>query len=93
MMPEEILWLLAAFLIVMNVMGFAAFGYDKRCAVRRRWRVPEKTLFLLALLGGSLGSYAGMKVFRHKTRHPKFSVGLPVILAAQCAAAVMLRFL
>ena len=92
MMPEEILWLLAAFLIVMNVMGFAAFGYDKRCAVRRRWRVPEKTLFLLALLGGSLGSYAGMKVFRHKTRHLKFRIGIPVILLVQSAGVLWLLF-
>ncbi len=84
-MPEELLWIFAAFLIVMNVIGFAVFGYDKRCAVRHRWRVPENTLFLIALLGGSLGSYAGMKVFRHKTRHLKFRIGIPVILLAQWA--------
>ena len=81
------------YLAVINAVGFGIFGYDKWCAVHRQWRVPEKTLIAAALLGGSAGAYAGMKVFRHKTRHPKFSVGLPVILAAQCAAAVMLRFL
>ncbi|MCI9619988.1 MAG: DUF1294 domain-containing protein [Dorea sp.] len=81
------------YLAVINAVGFGIFGYDKWCAVHRQWRVPEKTLIAAALLGGSVGAYAGMKVFRHKTRHPKFSVGLPVILAAQCAAAVMLRFL
>ena len=81
------------YLAVINAVGFGIFGYDKWCAGHRQWRVPEKTLIAAALLGGSVGAYAGMKVFRHKTRHPKFSVGLPVILAAQCAAAVMLRFL
>ena len=81
------------YLAVINAVGFGIFGYDKWCAVHRQWRVPEKPLIAAALLGGSVGAYAGMKVFRHKTRHPKFSVGLPVILAAQCAAAVMLRFL
>lgn len=81
------------YLAVINAVGFGIFGYDKWCAVHCQWRVPEKTLIAAALLGGSVGAYAGMKVFRHKTRHPKFSVGLPVILAAQCAAAVMLRFL
>ena len=81
------------YLAVINAVGFGIFGYDKWCAVHRQWRVPEKTLIAAALLGGSVGAYAGMKVFRHKTRHPKFSVGIPVILAAQCAAAVMLRFL
>lgn len=81
------------YLAVINAVGFGIFGYDKWCAVHRQWRVPEKTLIAAALLGGSVGAFAGMKVFRHKMRHPKFSVGLPVILAAQCAAAVMLRFL
>jgi len=81
------------YLAVINAVGFGIFGYDKWCAVHRQWRVPEKTLIAAALLGGSVGAYAGMKVFRHKTRHSKFSVGIPVILAAQCAAAVMLRFL
>ena len=82
-----------AYLVVMNVIGFAVFGYDKRCAIKRRWRVPEKTLLLIALLGGSPGAYAGMKIFRHKTRHRRFSAGIPVILAVQCAVllAVYLR--
>lgn len=75
-------------LIVINVVGLAVFGHDKRCAVRHQRRVPEKTLFLIALLGGSIGSYAGMTVFRHKTRHWKFRIGIPVIILAQCAVAL-----
>ncbi len=70
-------------LIVMNVAGFVVFGYDKRCARLNRWRVSERTLLLIALLGGSVGSCAGMYVFRHKTRHWKFRIGLPIIMLLQ----------
>ncbi len=77
-----------AYLVVMNVIGFAVFGYDKRCAIKRRWRVPEKTLFLTALLGGSVGSYVGMFVFRHKTLHWKFRIGIPIIMLLQCAGII-----
>lgn len=71
------------YLAVMNVLGFVIFGYDKRCAVRRRWRVSEKTLLCVALLGGSIGAYIGMQVFRHKTRHWKFRAGIPGIIMIQ----------
>ena len=67
------------YLAVMNVLGFAIFGYDKRRAMRRRWRVSEKKLLCVALLGGSIG----MQVFRHKTRHWKFRVGIPGIILIQ----------
>ncbi len=77
-----------AYLVVMNVIGLAVFGYDKRCAIKRRWRVPEKTLFLTALLGGSVGSYVGMFVFRHKTLHWKFRIGIPIIMLLQCAGII-----
>ena len=56
---------------------------DKQKAKRGRWRIPESTLLTVALMGGSIGSMAGMYLFRHKTRHLKFSLGLPLILAAQ----------
>lgn len=73
------------YIAAVNSIAFALFGYDKYRAIRHQWRVPERTLFLAALIGGSLGAYAGMHVFRHKTRHLKFRAGLPVILAVQCA--------
>ena len=60
---------LAAYLVLMNLVTFWVYGADKRRARRGRWRVPEKTLFLLPLLGGSIGALAGMRVFHHKTRH------------------------
>lgn len=73
--------LIPAFLMAMNLAAFAAMGIDKRRAKRGAWRIPEKTLFLLALAGGSAGALAGMYTFRHKTRHKKFVVGIPAILA------------
>ena len=60
---------LAVWLIAINLVTFAVYGIDKRRARRGAWRVPEKTLFLLPLLGGSIGALLGMRVFRHKTKH------------------------
>ena len=82
----------AVYLLLMNLWGFASMGLDKQRARRGKWRVPEKTLFLVALLGGSLGSTVGMHVFHHKTKHWYFSYGLPVIFLAQAAVAVWLYF-
>ena len=78
-----LLWYLAA----VNVVTFTVYGIDKRKARRGAWRVPEKTLFLLPLLGGSVGALLGMKVFRHKTKHWYFVWGIPIILLAQTALA------
>lgn len=74
---------LIAYLVLMNVSGFACMGIDKWKAKHNRWRIPEKTLFLLALLGGSIGIFSGMYFFRHKTRHLKFTIGIPTILVLQ----------
>lgn len=77
------------YLVCINLAAFALMGVDKRRARRRQWRVPEKLLFLAALLGGSAGAWAGMYVFRHKTRHWYFVVGMPVILLVQL---LLIRF-
>ena len=63
---------------------------DKRKAVKGQWRIPEATLIGLALAGGPVGAYAGMKVFHHKTKHAKFTIGVPVIMAAWIAAVIFL---
>ncbi len=81
---------LAVWLIAINLVTFAVYGADKRRALRGAWRVPEKTLFLLPLLGGSVGALLGMRVFRHKTKHWYFVWGVPAILLAQLALAVWL---
>ena len=81
-----LLWYLPA----VNVVTFTVYGIDKRKARRGAWRIPEKTLFLLPLLGGSVGALLGMKVFRHKTKHWYFVWGIPIILLAQTALAAWL---
>lgn len=76
---------LTAYLAAINLAAFLVFGADKRRAKKHQWRVPEKTLFLLALLGGSLGAVCGMCAFHHKTQHWYFRYGLPAILFAHLA--------
>lgn len=83
---------LAVWLIAINLVTLAVYGADKRRARRGAWRVPEKTLFLLPLLGGSVGALLGMRVFRHKTKHWYFVWGVPAILLAQMALAVWLLY-
>lgn len=81
----------ALYLAAVNLLSFCAYGWDKFCAKRGLWRTPEKSLLFLALLGGSLGAYAGMWFFRHKTLHLTFRFGLPLILAAQILALFYLH--
>lgn len=71
---------------VAGIVLFVVMGYDKRQAAAGQWRVPEKTLWLLALLGGALGGCLGMKVFRHKTRHLSFVLGFPMLAVVWIAA-------
>lgn len=80
------------YLAAVNLAGFLLMGLDKWKARHKKWRVPEKTLFGAAIAGGSLGVWAGMYAFRHKTRHWQFVVGIPLILAAQAAAVWLLTF-
>lgn len=76
------------YLVVMTIAGFVSMGIDKRRAIRHAWRIPEATLFLIALLGGSIGSIFGMQHFRHKTKHWYFVWGMPLILILQIAAGI-----
>ena len=78
------------YLAAVNLALLAAMGADKRAAVRKRRRVPEATLFALAVLGGSAGGLLGMLLFRHKTRKPAFAAGFPLILLCQLALAWLL---
>ena len=77
------------YLLLANLAGFCSMGLDKAKAARQAWRIPERTLFAIALLGGSIGSWAGMYAFRHKTKHLSFVLGIPAILIAQVAAVVL----
>lgn len=78
-----ILKILIVYLLIINLIGFIIMGMDKRKAIRHTYRIPEKTLFLAALLGGSIGSILGMQLFRHKTKHWYFVIGMPAILILQ----------
>ena len=71
---------LLCYLLIINALAFLLMYADKRKARKNQWRIPEKTLFLIAILGGSLGSILGMHVFRHKTKHASFIIGMPCIL-------------
>ena len=74
---------LLIYLRIINLVGFFAMFLDKQKAKRGKWRIPEKTLFLLAIIGGSLGTTLGMHVFRHKTKHWYFKFGMPFLLIIQ----------
>lgn len=74
--------------IIINGIGFLAMWLDKRKAQKGSWRTPEKTLFLIAILGGSIGTTAGMYVFRHKTQKGKFTIGFPIIIIMQIIAII-----
>ena len=71
------------YLAVLNIIGYFSMWLDKRKAQKRKWRIPEKTLFFIAMIGGSIGSIAGMYHFRHKTKHKSFVIGMPMILFVQ----------
>ncbi len=88
---KSILFLLI-YIAFVNISGFALMGIDKRKAVRSAFRIPEATLFAVALIGGSLGSILGMQIFRHKTKHWYFQLGMPIILVLQIALFLFLRF-
>lgn len=83
---------LAIYLLIINALGFILMLVDKHKARKNKWRIPETTLMTVAALGGSVGSLLGMYTVRHKTKHPKFTVGIPVILVLQVAAAVAIWF-
>ena len=77
-------------LIIINLTAFAVFGIDKKRAKKGQWRIPEKTLFLSAILGGSSGAILGMYIFHHKTKHWYFQFGIPAIMIVQIAAVYWL---
>lgn len=84
--------LIMIYIIAINIISFIVMGVDKRKAQKRAWRIPESTLFVLAIIGGSIGSIAGMYLFHHKTRKWYFAYGMPVILAIQVILMLILIF-
>ena len=82
--------MLYIYLFLVNAVAFFLMLTDKAKAKKKKWRIPEATLIGSAIIGGSIGALAGMYTFRHKTKHPKFTVGIPVILVLQVAAAILI---
>jgi uncharacterized membrane protein YsdA (DUF1294 family) len=78
------------YLLIINAVGFLLMLVEKWKAKNKRWRIPEATLMGVAAIGGSIGSLLGMHIFHHKTKHPKFTLGIPLILAVQLAALAYL---
>lgn len=92
-MDKIITTILILYLLLINALGLLLMLIDKKKAKKGAWRIPEATLMGIAAIGGSLGVLAGMKLCRHKTKHPKFFVGVPVIIALQVAAVIAAWFL
>jgi uncharacterized membrane protein YsdA (DUF1294 family) len=78
------------YIILINAFGFAIMALDKFKAQKGYWRIPEKTIFIVTLLGGGIGTIAGMYAFRHKTKKLKFTIGLPTILISEIAIVIYL---
>lgn len=83
-------WLIY-YLLFINIFTFCVYGIDKWKAKKHAWRIPEKTLLLLALIGGSAGAIVGMMLFRHKTRKPKFMITVPVIFVVETILLVIVN--
>ena len=84
--------LFMVYILFINIITFAAYGIDKQRAVKQRYRISEATLLGLAFIGGSIGALAGMYVFHHKTRKPKFKIGVPLILLLHAVIFIFISF-
>ncbi|MBQ3854856.1 MAG: DUF1294 domain-containing protein [Anaerovibrio sp.] len=80
------------YLLMINLIALVVYGWDKICAMQDWWRVQEFSLFIVALLGGGIGALLAMKLFRHKTLHAKFKIGIPLILLLQIVGAIYLYY-
>lgn len=91
-MPTTV-YFIAGYLVFINLFTFTIFAFDKRQAKKHRFRVPVAVLMLLSIIGGALGGYISMQVFRHKTNNPQFYYGLPAIIVIYVALLLALAFL
>ena len=91
-LSPELIKLLIAYLLIMNIAGIIIMAVDKSKARHHAWRIPEKSLFGVSLLGGSLGTWAGMYIFRHKTKHWYFVIGMPAIFVLHVLLLMFILF-
>lgn len=83
-------FLFAIYIVLINLFAYILYLIDKRKSRKAKWRISEKTLIVTALLGGSVGALLAMKIFRHKTKHKKFTIGIPLILMAQVVLLILI---
>lgn len=86
----DVILAISLYLLAINILGFVSMGLDKWKAIHRAWRIPEATLFLICIIGGSIGSTTGMFTFHHKTKHWYFRYGFPVILGLHAILAAFI---
>lgn len=91
-MNELVIRLLLVYLALSNLLSLSVFGIDKWKAKHTKWRISEKTLLLVAAIGGSIGAWVGMKLWHHKTQHKKFKYGVPLIFIIQLAALLFASY-
>ncbi len=84
-MFKDLSVLFIVYFVLMNIITFALFYCDKQKAIKHKWRIPEATLLLFSFAGGSVGAFSAMRIFRHKTKHPKFYILVPVALVLHIA--------
>ena len=82
--------IILGYLLAVNITSFLLYGIDKYKAKKGRWRISEATLLLMAVIGGSIGAWVGMRIWHHKTMHKKFKYGIPLIIIFQVALALYL---
>ena len=85
--------IISGILLTLNLLTFIIYGIDKFKAKKAKWRIPESTLLLLAIFGGSISAWLGLQVWRHKTQHKKFFIGIPMILTLQVIATIYILYL
>ena len=83
--------IILGYLLAVNITSILLYGIDKYKAKKGRWRISEATLLLIAVIGGSIGAWAGMRLWHHKTKHKKFKYGIPIIIILQVTIAVYLQ--
>lgn len=86
----DFIFIIVVYLLLINLYTFVLMGRDKKLAVKQHRRVPEKRLFTLSAIGGSIGTWLGMRTWRHKTKHNSFVFGIPAIFVLQVAVVVVL---
>ena len=90
-MDVEVMNIILGYLLAVNIATVFLYGIDKYKAKKGRWRISEATLLMIAVIGGSIGAWSGMRLWHHKTMHKKFKYGIPVIIILQVAIAVYLQ--